>query len=349
MLLIDKYQNDYNNFIYYNKTLNLITNYFNLNNDKTIPNLQNLILYSVPGVDKNYIVTKLINKLYNKDNIITKDIEYTINGYSNIKTKITIKQSKYHIVIEPTSNGFDKYIIQDIISEYTKSQVLNIIKDFGNYKIIVIDKIDDLNYHSQSALRRIIEKYSSNCRFILISEQLTKITNSITSRCILLKIALPTDIEILDIIMYITHKENIKLPLKILNKILYLSENKINIVIWLLDIYKNTNNLKNVLTYEKLIDEIVKIIINIKTENNVVHVIKRCRTIFYILYITNISIHDIIRKIMNKLLDQIDDIKLKYIIVEETIICEKKINKGKRYAIQFESYIVKLLNYIYNN
>ena len=347
MLLIDKYKDNYDKFIYYNKILNKITKYFNLNTDN--PNFQNLILYSIPGVNKKYLITKLINKLYNKDNIVTEDMEYIINGYSNIKTKITIKQSKYHIVIDPTSNGFDKYIIHDIINEYTRSQVLNLVTDLGKYKIIVIDKIDDLNYHSQSALRRTMEKYSSNCRFILISEQLTKIINPITSRCILLKVPLPTDIEILDIIMHISYKENILLPLETLKNIIYLSENKINIIIWLLDAYKNTNNLNGIIKYDKIINDIVNLVININDTDNIIDIIKKCRENFYTLYITNIQIHDIIMMIMKKILHNIDNLYLKYIIINETINYEKRINKGKRYVIQFEAYIVSLLNHIYNH
>lgn len=347
MLLIDKYKHTYDKFIYYNKISNMITDYLKLNTDT--PNIQNLILYSVPGIDKNYLITKLINKLYKKDNIVTKDIEYTINGYSNIKTKITIKQSKYHIVIDPTSNGFDKYIISDIINEYSKSTILNVVKDFGSHKIVVIDKIDDLNYYSQSSLRRIIEKYSFNCRFIFISEQLTKIINSIMSRCILLKIPLPSNIEILDIIMYINNEEKLNISLKILKNILCLSENKINIAIWLLDIYKNTKNLDNIMKYNNVIDDIVNMIINIKITDDIVGIIEQCREKFYILYITNISIYDTIKMIMRKIINNIEDIFLKYIIIEETIKCEKKINKGKRYAIQFEAYIVSILYHIYNH
>ena len=32
--------------------------------------------------------------------------------YSNSKEKVMINQSKYHIIIEPNNNGFDKYLIQ---------------------------------------------------------------------------------------------------------------------------------------------------------------------------------------------------------------------------------------------
>ena len=112
---------------------------------------------------------------YSKKAIELQDVEYTISGYSNTKTKVFIKQSKYHIVIEPNNNGFDKYLIQDIIQDYARSQILNICKKMKLFKIVVIDKIDNLNYYAQASLRRTMEKYANTCKFIFISNQLSKI------------------------------------------------------------------------------------------------------------------------------------------------------------------------------
>ena len=70
-------------------------------------NLQHLVVYGPKGCGKEYIVENFLKKIYG--NIETNDIEYTITGYSNTKEKVIIKQSKYHILIEPNNNGFDKY------------------------------------------------------------------------------------------------------------------------------------------------------------------------------------------------------------------------------------------------
>ena len=43
-----------------------------------------------------------------KNNIKLGLVEYEINGYGNVKSRVNIKQSKYHILIEPNNNGFDK-------------------------------------------------------------------------------------------------------------------------------------------------------------------------------------------------------------------------------------------------
>ena len=117
-------------------------------------NFQHLVIYGSINSNKEQFVNLLLENIYGKNNIELKDVEYTINGYGNTKTKVNIKQSKYHIVIEPNSNGFDKYLIQEIIQYYAKTQLLNILKYKKLFKIVVINKLDNLSYYAQAALRR---------------------------------------------------------------------------------------------------------------------------------------------------------------------------------------------------
>ena len=74
-------------------------------------NFQHLIIYGSINSNKEQFVNLLLENIYGKNNIILKNVEYIINGYGDTKTKVNIKQSKYHIIIEPNSNGFDKYLI----------------------------------------------------------------------------------------------------------------------------------------------------------------------------------------------------------------------------------------------
>jgi replication factor C subunit 3/5 len=65
------------------------------------------------------------------------------------------------------------------------------IKDFAStrkmfstgYKLIVLDEADHLTGDAQSALRRIIEKYTKNVRFCLIGNYVNKIIPALQSRC----------------------------------------------------------------------------------------------------------------------------------------------------------------------
>ena len=373
MFLIDKYYDKNIIFSYYKNILNNIINKFthnNINYKNILPcdynnfiinikynkynfnNMQHLIIYGPDGTCKEYIVNKLLEQIYGEKSIKTKDIEYTISGYSNTKTKILIKQSKYHIILEPNSNGFDKYLIQEIIKEYIKSYSLNILEQSRPYKVIVINKIDNLSCNVQASLRSLIEKYSDTCKFILISNQLTKIIEPIKSRCLLVRIPLFTDVQILEVILYISNKENIKVTLNCLNIILRTCENKINNALCLLEMYKYNmyKGLTKYVDYNILINEIsdyVYTIKNITTSIKLYNIMKNLREKFYLLFITNISIYTIIKRIMINLLDKVDDIKLKYQIVNVTSTCEQKINKGSRYIIQFEAYIISLLYIFY--
>jgi len=68
------------------------------------------------------------------------------------------------------------------------------IKDFARvgmvgeqFKIIFLDEADNITRDAQNALRRIIEKYSSKCRFILSCNYPNKIIDPIKDRCVVFR------------------------------------------------------------------------------------------------------------------------------------------------------------------
>lgn len=374
MFLVDKYNNLIHDVTLQQKTINNILDSFNNHNriynnlnevilkpqdefKKIVDdlercvwkysNFQHLIVYGSLNSNKENFVNLLLEKIYGKNNIELKNIEYTINGYGNTKTKVNIKQSKYHIVIEPNSNGFDKYLIQEIIQDYAKTELLNILKYKKLFKVVVINKLDNLSYYAQASLRRTMEKYSDICKFIFISDQLSKIIEPIRSRCILVRTPLPTAEQILDVLLKISHNENIKLEPYEYNQIIKESEHKINTAIWLLELKKY--GLPYDKNWETLSNEIVMLILNKKNYNNskFYSSIKKIREIFYNLFITNISIQVIIRNIMLKLLENVADLNLKINIVEITSIFELRLSQGTRQVIHFESYCIRLF-YLFN-
>ena len=373
MFLIDKYNNISNEYISKNKMIDKILNCFNSHNNmydinniinkspdefiKIIQNLetgiwkysnfQHLIVYGSLSTNKEFLVNLLLEKIYGKIGIELKEVEYTINGYGNTKTKVFIKQSKYHIIIEPNSNGFDKYLIQEIIQNYAKTELLNILKYKKLFKVVVINKLDNLSYYAQASLRRTMEKYSESCKFIFICDQLSKIIEPIRSRCLLFRTSLPTNQQILEAILNISHKENINLSINDYNEIISNSENKMNNTIWLLELKKYDIDYSD--NWNLLINNIVLMIINIKNYNNkrFFQVIKKIRECFYNLFITNIKTQTILRLIMINLLKNTTDLKLKINIIEITSIFELRLSQGTRHVIHLEAYIIRLF-YLFN-
>ena len=146
-------------------------------------------------------------------------------------------QSNYHIIIEPNNNGFDKYLIQEIVQEYARRQMLNIFKTKKKFKIVLIDCVDNLSYYAQASLRRTMEKYVNNCKFILINHQLSKVIEPIRSRCLCIRVPLPSTETVFETLFKIASKENINLSLKEYNSIIKESDNQIGRAIWLLQLH----------------------------------------------------------------------------------------------------------------
>ena len=227
-----------------------------------------------------------------------------------------IKQSKYHIVIEPNNNGFDKYLIQEIIQNYAKTEILTILKYKKLFKVVIIDKLDDLSYYAQASLRRTMEKYADSCKFIFISQQLSKIIEPLRSRCLLVRVPMPTNSQILKVLVNISNKENITLSIKDTKEILSKAEYNINIAIWLLEFHKNNIKLNN--HWTDIINNIIDIITDKKnySKTKMTKLIVKIREYFYILFITNIDFPTIIRKMMIKLLEKDYPIQIKYNIID---------------------------------
>lgn len=56
----------------------------------------------------------------------------------------------------------------------------------------------------------------------------------------------------------------------------------------------------------------------------------------------------IIRKIMVKLLEAVENLKLKYYIIDITSIFEQRLSQGTRHIIHMEAYIARLI-YLFTN
>jgi replication factor C subunit 3/5 len=62
--------------------------------------------------------------------------------------------------------------------------------------VIVINEADALSRLAQQALRRTMEKYMSNLRIIMCANSTSKIIDPIRSRCLLVRVACPSQDEV---------------------------------------------------------------------------------------------------------------------------------------------------------
>ena len=169
---IEKYRPKNIDEILYNEDIKIIIKKFI--NNKNIPNI---ILYGYHGIGKTSLVNIIVNSVYNNN----KDMVLELNNSDD--------------------RGIN--IIRNIREYARQPSVLSYIKNNNNnlHKLIILDEADSLTFEAQYALRRIIELYSSNIRFCMICNNMSKLDEALISRCNIFKLlSIPENIQLLKLL-----------------------------------------------------------------------------------------------------------------------------------------------------
>lgn len=105
------------------------------------------------------------------------------------------------------------------------------IKDFAKarppmdipFKILILDEADNMTSPAQQALRRTMEKYTKNCRMILICNYSNKIIPPIQSRCVVFRFSPLNRTDIKDRVKFVADQENITIENNGLNALVDVS------------------------------------------------------------------------------------------------------------------------------
>lgn len=91
------------------------------NNYNSMPNL---LIHGPAGCGKHTLLKLLLEDIYDSSVNNLTTVKYNICGYGNKVVEVDIKQSKYHLIIEPNNTALDKYLIQEVVKEYAKKKLL---------------------------------------------------------------------------------------------------------------------------------------------------------------------------------------------------------------------------------
>ena len=126
------------------------------------------------------------------------------------------KQNYYANVLE--LNASDT-VRMDFVRSVIKSFVnQNLILDNSALKFVILDEADNIPNQVQQALRRIIEKTSSNVKFILLCNYINRIIDPIISRCAVFRFTNLTKEKIVERLKFIADKEKLLIPQTQANK-----------------------------------------------------------------------------------------------------------------------------------
>jgi replication factor C subunit 3/5 len=102
--------------------------------------------------------------------------------------------------------NFDRVVIQDLLKEVAQTQQVD-MNAKQRFKVVVINEADHLTRDAQAALRRTMEKYSPNLRLILLANSTANIIAPIRSRTLLVRVAAPSEEEIVKVLKDVGKKE----------------------------------------------------------------------------------------------------------------------------------------------
>ncbi|XP_026684922.1 replication factor C subunit 5 [Diaphorina citri] len=117
--------------------------------------LPHLLFYGPPGTGKTTTILACARKLYTKAQFNAMVLELNASDDRGIG------------------------IVRDQIFQFASTKTMH----KSSYKLIILDEADAMTNDAQNALRRIIEKFTTNVRFCIICNYLSKIPPAIQSRC----------------------------------------------------------------------------------------------------------------------------------------------------------------------
>jgi len=116
--------------------------------------LPHLLFYGPPGTGKTSTIMACAKKMYG-------------DRYSSMTLELNASDDR----------GID--VVRDQIKEFAGTRMMF----SSGIKLIILDEADAMTSDAQAALRRVIEKYTSNTRFCMICNYVNKIIPALQSRC----------------------------------------------------------------------------------------------------------------------------------------------------------------------
>ncbi len=116
------------------------------------------------------------------------------------------------------TRGID--VIRGEVKEFAKTRAMGNVTT----KIIFLDEADSLTGDAQHALRRTMEKYSKETRFILSANYASKIIEPIQSRCVVFRFKPLTEENMKEYIYIIVKIENLEIDQKAIDALIYVGD-----------------------------------------------------------------------------------------------------------------------------
>lgn len=186
-------------------------------------NIPHLIISGGNGSGRKTFANLYLKSKYHVDDLHVRCQTMEIKS-ANKSIELQLLYSDYHYQIDPSIHGvYDRIIVQGFIKDILQTKPCNV-----PYHSIIINNADHLTFEAQQSLRRTLEKNINNCRFIFIISQELTLIDSLVSRCVQIRLAAPTDCQILEVLEHICASERIIYEKKQLHQVATYSQRNLS-------------------------------------------------------------------------------------------------------------------------
>lgn len=330
--------------IFVNKLINNITNLYTLIDNNRLTNLTDyniphINLYGPEGSMKKFYAYYIINKL-NNYNINTHEFNTQEQSILVKNNNINFKLINHKYFKE--INLYHKLNNERNILKFYIMPILQTKNILTKKHIFIINDFDKLKYNSYMLLRRVMEIYSKDVLFIFISTNLSKIPDSIKSRCINIRCSLLDNKRIIKIVQKLTTNYNIEK--KDITKIIKNNEGDIYKILLNLEniVNMDIDNLENNNYQDILYNEILNYLNIIRKEKNALKIIQKNREFIFKLINFNFNNQIILENFLKIIIKKF----YKYLplddIVQLTAKTDHDILSSSREVYYYEIYLLKI-------
>ncbi|XP_049599234.1 replication factor C subunit 3 isoform X1 [Syngnathus scovelli] len=170
-----------------------------------------LLVYGPSGAGKKTRIMCLLRELYGAGVEKLRIEHQTIVAPSKKKIEINTIASNYHLEVNPSDAGNqDRVVIQELIKTMAQSQQIQSGTQ-REFKVVLLSEADSLTKDAQHALRRTMEKYMTTCRLVLYANSTSRLIGPIRSRCLAVRVPLPSTEEVCHVLTSTCKKEGLLL------------------------------------------------------------------------------------------------------------------------------------------
>ncbi|EGD74925.1 replication factor C subunit 3 [Salpingoeca rosetta] len=306
-----------------------------------------LLFYGPPGAGKKTRVQCFLRELYGASTDKLKIEHRSFKATPSKTVDISTIASGYHIEINPSDVGIDDYhVVRLLLKEIASSPQLD--TSHHAFKVVVISEADRLTRKAQQALRRIMEKYVHNCRYVLIGNSSSKILAPIRSRCLGLRVGAPSVDELSTVLIDVGKKEGCQVMPGFAAKVANASSRNLRRALLMLEatasqsrgskVMEATNDIQ-LPDWEIFLRETAKRIISQQSPQRLLEVRQR----LYELLSHCIPPDVIIKRLTEELIGHIDG-QLKVDVIAYAADFEHRLTTGRKPIFHLEAFVARFMS-----